>query len=89
MKKPEPMACNPAADPRLRKFYEDASECMLSTGRALLSLTELRAWMAQGRPARPTEHLYVNGTCLLCSGAQSEISVYEDAWCPLGRQASA
>jgi len=64
-KKPEPAALSSRGEKALRKFYLDAAECMSQTGRVLLTLTELRAWLAQGRPANPAEHVYDGGECIL------------------------
>jgi hypothetical protein len=80
-KKPQPASIRPAADPALRRFYEDAALCMEITGRFMLSLSELRAWHAQGQPTKPAEHLYYDGVCVRCCAGEDYY--YEDAWCPI------
>jgi len=86
-------------DERLREFTEASIECMRVTGATSVSLDDLRAWWAQGKPDRPAPHVVVEEpsliamlgdqdepprmVCRLCGHEPHEIDA--NGWCPKGR----
>lgn len=72
-------------DGRLREFSAASVECMRATGASSVSLPELRAWWAQGKPTQPIRHAY-QGTardgavCRDCGHEHDEFDVND--WCP-------
>jgi hypothetical protein len=86
-------------DARLREFSEASIECMRVTGATFVSLDDLRAWWAQGKPDRPALHVVVEEPSLIamlgdqdepprmvCRRCGHEPDKFDaNGWCPKGR----